>query len=175
MVPGSPREDTSISNNTALTPGELRQPDVLWATFLGVGFIPPAPGTWGSLAAAVVWWFFLSPLPALWQLWICGGYFLLSWLASHRICRRYGVDDAPQIVADEVVGVWLGLLLLPKTLWVAICALIIFRILDILKPSFIGWLDRHIKGGLGVMLDDVMAGMVTGLLMWGIVTWLPLF
>ena len=140
-------------------------PALLWASFLGVGYLKPAPGTWGSVAAVIVWWFLLSPLDVLVQLTIALGYFLTGWWTSSVITQRYGVDDAPQIVADEVVGMWLALALLPPVWWVALLALALFRFLDIYKPSLIGWLDREVKGGLGVMLDDVLAGVVTAALM----------
>ncbi len=136
--------------------------DVLWASAFGIGFLKPAPGSWGSAAAAVVWWLLLSGLPAAWQALICLLYFISAWWVSSRICRRYRVDDAPQIVADEVVGMWLALLFIEPNVWLAAAALALFRYLDIRKPGPIGWLDREVKGGLGVMLDDVLAGLLTG-------------
>ena len=125
-------------------------------------------------------------LAPLLQLALIVAYFLVSWWTAHRITQRLSVADAPQIVADEVVGMWLALWLIgivsdaaaasidatPALLalvWAAAFAL--FRWLDIAKPSLIGWLDTNIKGGLGVMLDDVVAGLVTGGVI-GIVLWL---
>lgn len=146
---------------------ELKRVDVLWASALGIGFLRPAPGTWGSVAAALVWW--LTPLStqsAAVQLLVCVVYFLSGWWVSARICRRYQVADASQIVADEVVGMWLALALLPvqhQQWWWVLLALLLFRWLDIAKPSLIGWLDREVKGGLGVMADDVLAGLLAGL------------
>ena len=145
-----------------LSPSTLRSPEVLLATGLGVGFLPRAPGTWGSVAAVLIWWFVLAELPVSQQLVISGCYFLAGWWCSHRIAQRYGVEDAGQIVADEIVGMWVALAFLPQVWWLALLAFIVFRWLDIVKPSLIGWLDREVKGGLGVMLDDLVAGVIAG-------------
>ena len=136
------------------------------ATALGVGFIKPAPGTWGSLAALLVWWFWLVELPLLLQLGICGAYFALGWWASSSIARVFATDDAGEIVADEAVGMWLALLLCPPVWWLAGLAFALFRLFDIAKPGPIGWLDRNVKGGLGVMLDDVLAGVLTAIVLY---------
>ena len=150
----------------ALEPKHLLRADVLCASGLGLGFLKPAPGTWGSLGGLVIWWFWLAQLPVLAQLAIAAGYFVLGWLSSASIARVFAVDDASEIVADEVVGMWLALALLPAVLWLAGLAFALFRLLDIAKPGPIGWLDRHVKGGLGVMLDDVAAGLVTGIVLY---------
>lgn len=146
-----------------------RDPDVLWASLLGVGFAPRAPGTWGTFAAAVLWWYLLAPLAWWIQVAVIVVYFVTGWWASERITKRYGVSDAPEIVADEVAGMWLALLFAPQSvLWVGI-GILVFRMLDIAKPGPIGWLDHNLKGGLGVMLDDMLAG----LLVCALLAWLP--
>ena len=144
---------------------ELRRPEVLWASGLGLGFLPKAPGTWGSLGAVLVWWWWLAEQPLLVQAGICLLYFLSGWWCSSRIRQRFGIEDAGEIVADEVVGMWLALILLPPVWWLAALAFVLFRWLDIAKPGPIGWLDREVKGGLGVMLDDVAAGIVSGVVL----------
>ena len=151
--------DTTTS---ALEPGDLRHPDVLFASGFGIGFLRPAPGTWGSMAAVLCWWFFLSPLSATVQILICAAYFGVGWWCSARIHTRHGVKDASQIVADEVAGMWLALALLPAVWWLALLAFGLFRLLDIAKPGPVGWLDRELGGGLGVMADDVLAGILAG-------------
>lgn len=135
---------------------------MLWASGLGLGFLPKAPGTWGSIGAVLVWWFLLAELSWLIQLAICTAYFLSGWWASHQVCNVFAVEDAPQIVADEVVGMWLACLLLPKVWWLIVLAFMLFRVLDIVKPGPIGWLDKNVKSSLGVMLDDVAAGVTSG-------------
>ena len=134
---------------------------MLWATLFGVGFVRWAPGTFGSLGALLIWWALLAPLPWPVQLLVAVAYTLLSvWLTS-VVMRRYGVKDAPEIVADEVAGMWLALLALPQSVLLALLAFSLFRVLDILKPWPIGWLDRNAPGAWGVMLDDVVAGLLT--------------
>ncbi len=149
-------------NTSALSVSHLSRPSVLWASGLGLGFLPKAPGTWGSIGAVLIWWFFLAELSWLIQLAICSGYFLSGWWASHQVCNDFAIADAPQIVADEVVGMWLACLLLPKVWWLIFLAFVLFRVLDIVKPGPIGWLDKNIKSSLGVMLDDVVAGVSGG-------------
>jgi phosphatidylglycerophosphatase A len=145
----------------ALERRHLQRPDVLWASGLGLGFLPRAPGTWGSIGAVVVWWLLLAELPTDVQLGIACIYFFTGWWCSSRITNHFKVDDASEIVADEIAGMWVALALLPKLWWVALLALGLFRWLDIRKPGPIGWLDRTYKGGLGVMADDLLAGMTT--------------
>ncbi len=140
-----------------LSPRHWRDPGVLLASGFGSGFLKPAPGTWGSLAAVVLWWGLLSDLP--WPLQatavavtFAGGVALADYLA-----RRYGVHDDPAIVIDEFAGQWLALLAVPPDLLAMACAFGLFRLLDITKPGPVGWADRR-PGGLGVMLDDLLAG-----------------
>lgn len=145
-----------------INPQHWRQPDVLWLTAFGLGFLRPAPGTWGSIGGLLVWWFGLAWLPWFVQLSICLIYALISWWLCHRVIARLGVDDAPQIVADEVVGMWLALCALPQAWWLAVLAFVLFRLLDVAKPGPVGWLDRRLTGGLGVMADDILAGALVG-------------
>lgn len=144
----------------------LRDPAVLTASGFGLGFLPRAPGTWGSAAALLVWWLALVHLSVFWQVAICVACFGVGWWCSAIVCRRFAVDDAPQIVVDEVVGMWLTLIMLPSTWWLSLLAFVMFRWLDIVKPGPIGWLDREVKGGLGVMVDDVAAGLVAGIVLY---------
>ncbi len=145
-----------------MTISELKRWDVLWASGFGLGFLPKAPGTWGSLGALLVWWVGLSHLETTIQAAVAIVYFFSGWWVSSRICRRSGVDDAPEIVADEIAGLWIALCLVPEG-WIAyLAAFVMFRFFDITKPGPIGVLDRDVKGGLGVMLDDVLAGLFAG-------------
>ena len=97
---------------------------------------------------------------------ICAAYFISGWVCSTLVTRTFGVDDASEIVADEVAGMWLALAFLPTLWWLVLLAFALFRLLDILKPGPIGWLDREVKGGLGVMLDDLLAGAVVGIVLY---------
>ena len=149
-----------------LSPSQILQPSVFWLTAFGLGFLRPAPGTWGSLGGLIFWWFFLAELPAFTQLLIIVGYFLISWWLCSRLIDRLGVQDEPQIVADEVAGVWLALIFAPQIWWVALLAFGLFRFFDIVKPGVVGWLDANVHSGLGVMADDMMAGLISAGIIW---------
>ena len=141
-----------------LTPRLIIQPSVFWLTVGGLGFLRPAPGTWGSVGALVFWWFFLSTLSWVIQLGVVAVYFLFSWWLCERLIQRLGLRDEPQIVADEVAGMWLALVCLPQSLEWALAAFVLFRLADIFKPGPIGVLDRKLHSGLGIMADDLLAG-----------------
>lgn len=141
----------------------------LIATMMGVGYIRPAPGTWGSLVA----------LPWGWLLHVLGGFPLLllgifagfakGWWATAIVTKDSADHDPSEIVVDEVVGQWIALLPLSYAAWSMgmnilvmwpgwIAAFLLFRLFDILKPGPVGWADRR-GDALGVMLDDVIAGV----------------
>ena len=138
--------------------GHLRDPLVLIATGGGSGLSPWAPGTVGSLLALAIWWLLLSELGHWAQLAIVATAFAASVFVTDRVVQRYRLGDDPSIVIDEVVGCWAALLAAPKSILWAAAALLLFRIVDIAKPWPVGWADRAVKGGLGVMLDDLLAG-----------------
>jgi phosphatidylglycerophosphatase A len=141
-------------------------PASLIAHWFGAGLMPFATGTWGSLAAlpfaAVISWL------AGWQglLVATVAVALIGWWASETLTRRGGADDPGYIVVDEVAGMWLTLLFAPLTWWAYAIGFVLFRIADILKPFPAGWCDRNVHGGLGVMLDDLVAAMWSALAMW---------
>ena len=139
---------------------------MLWLTAFGLGFLRPAPGTWGSLGGLIFWWFFLAGLSVLTQLLIIAGYFCISWWLCSRLINRLGIQDEPQIVADEVAGVWLALIFAPQVWWVALLAFGLFRFFDIAKPGVVGWFDENVHSGLGVMADDMMAGLISAGIVW---------
>lgn len=141
----------------------------LIGTVLGAGYIRPAPGTWGSLVA----------LPWAWLLHIVGGFpllvlgviasFGLGWWATAQMTAGSDDHDPSEIVIDEVAGQWIALLPLSFAAWSSgipvhvmwpgwIAAFALFRLFDIWKPWLVGWADRR-GDALGVMLDDVIAGI----------------
>ncbi|WP_104018014.1 phosphatidylglycerophosphatase A family protein [Roseovarius nitratireducens] len=145
----------------------------LIATFLYVGHLRPAPGTWGSLAA----------LPMAWALHVLGGPVLLAlgvlvafvsgWWATALETQGKDDHDPSEIVIDEVAGQWLALLpvsvgaahagVAVTALWPGwVVAFVAFRLFDIWKPGPIGWADRR-GDALGVMLDDILAGLAAAL------------
>ena len=157
-----------------LTPRDLTRPSVLWLTAGGLGFLRPGPGTWGSLGALVFWWFLLSSLTWQIQLGIVAGYFLLSWRLCNGVVAHLGVKDEPQIVADEVAGMWLTLVWLPQSLGWALAAFVMFRLADIFKPGPIGVLDRQLHSGLGIMADDLLAGALSAALLTPMAAYWPM-
>lgn len=147
----------------------LRNPVHLLALGFGTGLAPRAPGTVGTLPAIPLY-LLLTILPgwvalALIAVAVAGG----VWICD-QAARDFGVHDHPAIVWDEIAGFLVALAIAPAGwAWLA-AAFVLFRLLDALKPWPIGLLDRRVGGGLGIMLDDVAAGLATGvvlqLLLW---------
>jgi phosphatidylglycerophosphatase A len=137
----------------------LTDPAVLVATGFGSGLLRPAPGTWGSLLALAAWWWALSEQAPLVQLAAAALVFALGTWLTDVVDRRYGVGDDPRIVVDEVAGLWLALLGAPATPAGALAGFVLFRVFDIAKPWPIRWAERRLPGALGVMADDVVAGL----------------
>ncbi len=128
------------------------------ATGFGSGLSPFAPGTVGTLAAIPFYWL-MSYLPL-------SGYIAVTVVAAIAgiwICqsatKAIGQDDHGSIVWDEFVGFWITMIAAPKGLFWLLAGFLIFRFFDIIKPWPIRWLDRYVKGGLGIMVDDVLAGL----------------
>ena len=96
---------------------------------------------------------------------IVAAYFLLSWRLCNVVIAHLGVKDEPQIVADEVAGMWLALVWLPQSFGWALAAFVLFRLADIFKPGPIGLLDRRMHSGLGIMADDMLAGALCAALL----------
>jgi len=145
-----------------------RNPVHFLAFGFGSGAMPKAPGTWGTLAAL--------PFVLLWQQLPAGGYelvLLLSTLLGIWLCGRtsrdLGVHDHGGIVWDEFVGLWLTLWLAPPGWGWLLAGFLLFRLFDIWKPWPIRLADRHVHGGLGIMLDDILAGIMAWLVLQGAV------
>jgi phosphatidylglycerophosphatase A len=139
------------------------------ATWFGAGLIPKAPGTWGSLAALPFAWLILH-FGGLW--WLAGGIglvFLVGWWASEIYVTGTGQADPGAIVIDEVAGQWIALLPAATSIWWHwLVGFVLFRFFDIVKPWPIGWADRRVRGGFGVMIDDVIAGIYAGVLLYAL-------
>ncbi len=136
----------------------LKDPVLLLATGFGSGLLRPAPGTWGTVAAlpliALLLW--LPALPA----WILLGVLtLLGIPLCEQAGRRLGVSDHGGIVYDEIIGFALAALLVADDWLTLLACFLAFRLFDIVKPWPVSWADRQIGGGLGVMLDDLLAAL----------------
>lgn len=127
----------------------------------GTGLAPFAPGTFGTLLGlfAVRW---LHPLldDATLFAGLLGALLIGTWAAGVT-GRALGESDHGAIVCDEVVAMGLVTAMLPGSLWLQAWSFLLFRLFDILKPGPVGWADRHVKGAVGVMLDDLVAALLT--------------
>ena len=142
---------------TATPPSVWRDPGHFIAFGFGSGALRPAPGTWGTLVGLAcvpllqllpVWGYLaVIVLGALFGCWLCG-----------KVSRDLGVHDHGGIVWDEIVGIWITCWLAPAGWPWLLAAFVLFRLLDIAKPWPIRWADRHVHGGTGIMLDDLLAG-----------------
>jgi len=144
-------------------PNRWRSPAFWLAVGLGSGLMKPAPGTWGSLFALVLGYLMITQGVSI-EVFTAAivGVSLLGTLVINRIEKLSGVHDAPEIVIDEVAGMWIAML----PLWhlgtdyiLIVLAFVLFRFFDIIKPWPIGWLDKQVSGGFGVMVDDIVAGI----------------
>jgi len=139
---------------------------VHWLAFaFGTGLLPVAPGTFASLFTAVAFWL-VSPVPLLPLLavivvltvggiWICG-----------ESSRRLGVHDHGGIVLDEVIGMLLTLTVVGDHRRWIIFAFFAFRVFDVWKPWPVSFADRRVTGGLGIVLDDVLAAAYAAAMVW---------
>jgi phosphatidylglycerophosphatase A len=129
------------------------------ATATYVGYLPKAPGTWGTFwGVAIAWLLWPVSLPA--YLAVTAVLILVAIWSAIQYEKLTAQHDPQEIVIDEVVGYLVTMIALPPT-WVALGAgFIVFRFFDILKPFPIGWVDRKIPGGFGTVLDDLLAGVV---------------
>ncbi len=128
------------------------------ATGLYVGRIPWAPGTWGSLAALLPW-LLIKDLPLLPYLAVLAAVFVLGFFAAGSAEKILDRPDAGAIVIDEVLGMFITLTLAPAHPAAWLLGFVFFRIFDIAKPFPVSWFDQHIHGGIGIMMDDVIAGL----------------
>lgn len=143
---------------------DLRNPVHFLAFGFGSGLAPRAPGTFGTLAALPIWWL-LAQTP----LWCYAAVTLLVILVGIPLCGRtasdLGVHDHAGIVWDEIAGFLLTMAAVPVAWPWALAGFLLFRLFDIAKPWPIGWLDRHVEGGAGIMLDDLLAGLYAAVLL----------
>jgi phosphatidylglycerophosphatase A len=143
----------------------LGQPAGWIALGFGAGLAPRAPGTVAS-AVALLPWLALRQLPWPAYLAVMLAAFLLGAWACGRAGRAIGVADHGALVWDEFVGQWLALLpVLAAPWWWALPGFALFRLFDIAKPWPVRWADRKVKGGVGVMLDDVLAGLMAAVVL----------
>lgn len=142
------------------------------ATFFGAGKLPKSPGTWGTLATIPLW-YVLAQLHAISYMIAV----LLLCVAAILIAQAFenitNTHDSKEIVIDEVVGFLITMTWLPMTWQSLVAGFILFRIVDIVKPPPIKQLDQKVKGGVGVVIDDIAAGVVCNIILQLIYTYTP--
>jgi len=142
------------------TPASVwRNPVHFLAFGLGSGASPVAPGTAGTVLAALIYWLLPSMNIVVYSLFVLASFVVGIWLCG-KTAADIGVHDHGGIVWDEFTGFWITMLLAPPGLLPLLAGFLLFRFFDIVKPWPIRWVDRQVHGGLGIMMDDVLAGVM---------------
>lgn len=144
---------------------------IIIATGFGTGFSPFAPGTAGALLATAIWLVMACSIPSGWVPIITGilvAVFTIAGIWSANEVEKVWGKDPSRVVVDEMVGVWIALLAVPAGNWAyAGAAFILFRLFDIFKPLGIRKMES-LGGGIGVMMDDILAGIYSLILLIGV-------
>lgn len=133
------------------------------ATFFGAGYFPKAPGTFATLAALPLY-LILRRLPAPLYILILLKLIAAGIIASDIVEKEWGKDPS-RVVIDEVCGLLVTLIFRPSGYKDIALGTVLFRIFDIIKPPPVGTIDKRIKGGLGIMADDIAAGIMSALIL----------
>ena len=152
-----------MSKNTPIPKGFLKNPVHLLALGFGTGCAPKMPGTIGTLVG-ILFYFPLVSLSSAYPSWpvyigVTIALFLLGIWLCDVTANHLGVHDHGGIVWDEIVGFLITMTMVPFDWRFILLGFVLFRLFDIWKPWPISWLDNRVSGGLGIMLDDVLAGI----------------
>lgn len=142
----------------------LTDPVHLLAFGFGSGCVPKAPGTAGTIAA-IIPWLWLGQLTIQNYLLLLAIAIVLGIYICDKTSRDLGVHDHSGIVWDEFCGLWLTMAAVPQTWYWLVIGFVLFRIFDIFKPWPISWLDKKVAGGLGIMIDDLLAAVYAWLIL----------
>ena len=158
--------------NAKLSAKQILTDPVLFLAFgFGSGLAKKAPGTCGTVAAIPVYYLFIQ----FNNVWIYSLLTIIATVAGVWFCdvaaKKLNEHDYGGIVWDEVAGYLITLWFVPYSWQAVILGFILFRIFDIIKPFPIEWVDKHVHGGLGIMLDDVLAAIFAGGLLWLAMRW----
>ena len=142
----------------------LRHPIQFIAVGFGSGLLPKMPGTYGTVVAIPLY-IVMSSLSLITYTLITLALILFAIYACHVTARSFAAHDHPSIVIDEIVGYLVTMIAVPCTwLWILV-GFLLFRLFDIWKPWPIRWLDHHVQGGLGIVVDDLLAGVYAAILL----------
>lgn len=155
---------------TEASPWGPRHPAWHVATWFGIGLLPKAPGTWGSLAAVPFAYGIQHGTGPAGLAVAAVAVFALGVWAAETFRRRSGREDPQAVVVDEVAGQWLALVPAGNDIVLYAAGFLLFRLFDIWKPWPVSWADRRVGGGWGIMLDDAFAGVYAGGLVWALAT-----
>ena len=161
-----------ITSQSKITFRELlKRPICFLGLGFGTGLAPKAPGTFGTLAAIPLYWL-MKDLPLGLYLAIT----IIAFIAGIWICQQsadwLGKDDPSAVVWDEIVGYMVTMIAAPTGWQWMLAGFVLFRFFDILKPWPISWADQKLHGGLGIMVDDVIAGLFAAVLLQVSLLWL---
>jgi len=167
---GENRSRVSEITDAALSPEPVKAPLWAWsvATFFGVGTLYPGPGTWGSLAAVLLWWAAARFAPVQWQVALCILCAVIATAigipAATKFARASGKKDPQQVVIDEVAGQLIAVIGAPVAWKPLLAGFILFRLFDMTKPPPIRRLER-LPEGTGIVVDDIGAGIYALIIM----------
>jgi len=137
---------------------------LILATGFGVGYSPVAPGTLGTLIAIPVYYFLSNISSPIYEITLVGFFFLSVWISENAEIF-FGKKDDQRIVIDEIMGFLITMLWVPQTAILMGVGFFLFRFFDIVKPFPIRRLEKKLKGGYGVVADDVMAGVYANIVL----------
>lgn len=146
----------------------LKNPLYFIAAGFGSGLMPFAPGTWGTLIAIPIYWL-LSFCPLAIYLCVTSAAFIVGVFVTDWVARDMGEHDYGGIVWDEIVGYLITMILVPVNVIWMIVGFLLFRLFDIWKPQPIRTIDQKITGGMGIMLDDVLAAVFAWFVLQGLI------
>ena len=150
-------------------PNLKNQITIFCATGGLIGYSPVAPGTFGSLAALPLCLLMASVDHLTGAVVLLALTAVSTWIAHHAE-KLVGQNDPKQVVIDEICGMAIALFAIPFEPFFVITGFALFRVFDILKPFPIRWVDKKISGGLGIMLDDIIAGIFANVVLrWGVI------
>ncbi|RUO36133.1 phosphatidylglycerophosphatase A [Aliidiomarina shirensis] len=154
----------------------VKQPIHFLSFGFGSGLAPKAPGTFGTLPGIVLVWLFAS-LDVAAYIGVVAFVTIIGVYLCGATAKAMGEHDSSHIVWDEIAGYMIAMIAIPVSWQALLLAFVLFRIFDILKPWPIRWLDKHVDGGFGIMIDDVLAGFFALVLMHIALAlgWIPLY